>query len=61
MLHNASDPAGVMKVHAPFDRSVIAEVETVNVKHVDQAISIAHELYRDKASWIPLHKRIEIL
>ena len=61
MLHNASDPAGVIQVHAPFDRSVVAEVETANAEHVDQAMSIAHELYRDKTSWIPLHKRIEIL
>ena len=61
MFHNASDPAGVIKVRAPFDRSVFAEVETANAKHVDQAMSIAHELYRDKTSWIPLHKRIEIL
>ena len=61
MLHNASAAAGVMEVHAPFDRSVIAEVETANEKHIHQAMNTAYSLYRDKNCWMPLHKRIEIL
>ncbi len=61
MLHKASIAAGVIEVHAPFDRSVIAEVETASADHIDQAMIIAYSLYRDKSRWIPLHKRIEIL
>jgi acyl-CoA reductase-like NAD-dependent aldehyde dehydrogenase len=62
MLHKVSTPAaGVIKVHAPFDQSVIAEVETVNSDHIEQAMSTAYSLYRDKDSWLPLHRRIEVL
>ncbi|MBT8123617.1 MAG: aldehyde dehydrogenase family protein [Gammaproteobacteria bacterium] len=61
MLHKASSPAGVIEVLAPFDRSIIAEVETANADHIDQAMNVAYSLYRDKDSWLPLYKRIEIL
>ncbi|MFK7815555.1 MAG: aldehyde dehydrogenase family protein [Gammaproteobacteria bacterium] len=62
MLHTASkNAAGVLEVHAPFDRSIIAEVETVNAEHIEQALNVAYSLYRDKDSWLPLHKRIEVL
>ena len=61
MLHKASSPAGVIEVYAPFNRSIIAEVETANAEHIDQAMNVAYSLYRDKDSWLPLHKRIEIL
>ncbi|NNC68702.1 MAG: aldehyde dehydrogenase family protein, partial [Gammaproteobacteria bacterium] len=61
MLHKASSPAGVIEVLAPFDRSIIAEVETANADHIDQAMNVAYSLYRDKDSWLPLYKRIELL
>ena len=61
MVHDPSAAAGVIEVHAPFDRSVIAEIETANAEHIQQAMSVAYSLYRDKNCWIPLHKRIEIL
>ncbi len=62
MLHkNSKSAAGVLEVYAPFDQSIIAEVETVNADHVEQAMSVAYSLYRDKDCWLPLHKRIEIL
>jgi len=61
MLHKKSVAAGTIEVHAPFDRSVIAEVETVHAEHIEQAMSTAYAVYRDKASWLPLHKRIAIL
>ena len=61
MLHNASGSAGLIKVLAPFDQAQIAEVETANAKHIDQALDVAYSLYRNKDSWMPLHKRIEIL
>ena len=61
MLHKASSPAGVIEVLAPYDRSIIAEVETAHADHIDQAMNVAYSLYRDKDSWLPLYKRIEIL
>ena len=61
MLHNALSAAGVLEVVAPYDHSVIAEVETANADHVDQSLTTAYTLYRDRDAWLPLHKRIEIL
>ncbi len=61
MLHQSSPRAGLLKVYAPYDRSVIAEVETANIEHVNQALYTAYSLYRDKSTWLPLHQRIEIL
>lgn len=61
MLHNASPASGSLEVFAPFDRSAIAEVENANSQHVDKALDIAYSLYRDRNSWLPLHKRIDIL
>ena len=61
MLHNASPAAGTLDVVAPFDRSAIANVETANATHVEKALETAYSLYRDHSSWLPLHRRIEIL
>jgi acyl-CoA reductase-like NAD-dependent aldehyde dehydrogenase len=67
MLHKAVDsagliePAGLIEVVAPFDQSVIAEVETANAEHIEHALEVAYSLYRNKDSWLPMHKRIEIL
>lgn len=61
MLHNSAPAAGKIDVVAPFDGSIIAKVETASEKHVEQALETAYSLYRNKDSWLPLHKRIEIL
>jgi len=61
MLQNSDAPAGKLEVVAPFDGMVIAEVETANEAHIEQALTIAYELYRNKDTWLPLHQRIEIL
>ena len=61
MLHKANTAAGILEVYAPYDRSMIAEVETARAEQIDQALSVAYGLYRDKDSWLPLYKRIEIL
>lgn len=61
MLHQAAPAAGTIEVLAPFDRSVVAEVETANEEHVEQALATAYALYRNRESWLRLHQRIEIL
>ncbi len=61
MLHEALPPAGLLEVVAPYDRSVIAGVQTANADHVDQALNVAYSLYRNKDTWLAVHKRIEIL
>ena len=61
MLHKAHMATGILEVYAPYDRSIIAEIETASTEQIDQALSVAYGLYRNKDSWLPLHKRIEIL
>ncbi|MGI9264908.1 MAG: aldehyde dehydrogenase family protein [Gammaproteobacteria bacterium] len=61
MIAGPTKPAGSLQVTAPYDGSTIAEVATGNEQHVDAALAVAHDLYRNRGSWIPLHERIGIL
>lgn len=54
-------PAGRLQVFAPFDGTLIAEVETVDAAGVEQALATAYRLFRDRGGWLPLPRRIEIL
>ena len=54
----SSRPASV---DAPFDGSIIAEVETGDEGVAELALATAYSLYRDRDSWIPLPRRVEIL
>ncbi|WP_425403219.1 aldehyde dehydrogenase family protein [Hwanghaeella sp.] len=48
-------------VTAPFDGAFIQNVPAADANTVEKALSTAYGLYRDRKSWIPKHKRIEIL
>ena len=61
MVAERSDPAGLLRVTAPFDQQLIAEVETCDGSHIDDALRTAHALFRDRDAWIALHERIGIL
>ena len=61
MIAGDSAPAGMLEVVAPFDRSLIATVETSGPEAVDQALDTAHRLFRDRSKWLPASRRIEIL
>ena len=61
MIAGGSAPSGVLEVVAPFDRSLIASVETSGSEAVDQALTTADRLFRDRSSWLPASRRIEIL
>jgi acyl-CoA reductase-like NAD-dependent aldehyde dehydrogenase len=52
---------GFIEVKAPFDQAPIGQIETANTKTVETALSTAHELYANRAGWLPLAERIEIL
>ena len=51
----------VLEVTAPFDGAVIAKVPRMEAAGVEAALRSAHSLYRDRNSWIPKARRIEIL
>jgi acyl-CoA reductase-like NAD-dependent aldehyde dehydrogenase len=45
----------------PFNRQPIASVATADAATIEQALSIASSLYRDREQWLPLARRITIL
>lgn len=52
---------GTLEVQAPFDRSTIATVDVAGASAVEQALSTAYALYRDRDTWLPAPQRISIL
>ncbi len=53
--------AGRLEVHAPYDLSPIASVDTVDAQGVEQALQTAHALFQDREAWLSQSRRIEIL
>ena len=48
MIPGAPEKAGIETVEAPYDGSVIADVETGGARHVEVALATAYGLYRDQ-------------
>ncbi len=48
-------------VSAPYDSAIISEVESADEKMIELALKTAHECYKNKARWIPMPERINIL
>ena len=48
-------------VTAPFDDCEISSVPNATKQDVERAMTIGHALYRNRDSWLPKPKRIEIL
>ncbi len=61
MIPGAQPEGKNVVVTAPFDGSVIAEVETGRGEAVNKALETAYGLYRNRNSWLSVPKRIEIL
>ncbi|MDE0947932.1 MAG: aldehyde dehydrogenase family protein [Sphingobium sp.] len=49
------------QVFAPYDRSVIASVDTANGEAVEAALTAAYRTFRSRDSWLSKPRRIEIL
>ena len=50
-----------LKVHSPYDRSLVGQIEQADGAAVDHALAIAHELHRNRDGWLSLMARIEVL
>jgi len=61
MIPGAGPAAGVSEVLAPFDGSCLAKLEAGDTAHVETALATAMRLFRDRAGWLPLHERVQIL
>ncbi len=53
--------AGELVVTSPYDGRELARVPTAGPDHVEDAMSVAHGLFRDRQAWLSIPERIEIL
>ena len=51
----------LIQVNRPYDGSLIKEIRLHNADDVEQALQVAHGLFRDQANWLPAWQRIAIL
>ena len=54
-------PTGELDVHSPFDGRVLDTLATGGEDHVEDAMSVAHALFRDKSRWLSIPERVAIL
>ncbi len=61
LLAKPGGAAGRTTVEAPWDRAPIAEVDTTGLDDVERALEVAWGLSRNRAGWLSVPRRIEIL
>lgn len=61
MVPGAGSNDGYLKVFAPFDNSLIAEVEVADNAVVEMALDTAYKLYKNRDAWLHPSRRIDIL
>ena len=61
MLQSTRPAAGRLAVVSPYDGRELAQVATADAEHVDDAMTAAYALFRDRTQWQSIPQRIEIL
>ncbi|KAA3653489.1 MAG: aldehyde dehydrogenase family protein, partial [Calditrichaeota bacterium] len=61
MVPGSDSNDGFLQVFAPYDNTLIAEVEAADNAVVEKALATAYKLYKNRDGWLPPSKRIEIL
>lgn len=61
MIVGETITAGQREIFAPWDWTPIATIATSGPDGVEQALSTAHALFRDRNAWLPADERIAIL
>lgn len=61
MIESARPPAGALVVASPFDGRELDRVATAGPEHVDDAMTVAYSLFRNRGSWLSIPERVEIL
>ena len=61
LVPGATPGANSLSVLAPYDRQLIARVETCGAEAIETALSTAYCLFRDRDAWLPPARRIDIL
>jgi acyl-CoA reductase-like NAD-dependent aldehyde dehydrogenase len=50
-----------LKVFSPYDNKLIKEIPMVGGEEVEDALTTAYALFKDRSKWLPAYQRIEIL
>jgi acyl-CoA reductase-like NAD-dependent aldehyde dehydrogenase len=50
-----------LKVFSPYDNKLIKEIPMVGAEEVEEALTTAYELFKDRSKWLPAYQRVEIL
>ena len=61
MLESSRPATGTLSVTSPFDGRELDQIAMAGPDHVDDAMSTAHALFRDKDRWPSIPERVEIL
>ncbi len=61
MLESSRPATGTLSVKSPFDGRELDQIATSGPDHVDDAMSAAHALFRDRNCWPSIPERVEIL
>ncbi len=61
MIAGEVQASGELQVCAPFDRTPIASLDTVDADGVELALQIARDLFEDRDAWLSPSQRIDIL
>ena len=61
MLESNRAPAGELVVASPFDGRELDRIPTSGSDHVEDALSAAYALFRDRGAWLSIPERVEIL
>ena len=61
MLETSRGATGSLAVTSPYDGRELAQLPTGGPEHVRDALSAAYALFRDKSTWLPVPRRLEIL
>lgn len=61
MLETSCAAAGILTVTSPFDGRELEQVPTAGADHIEDALAVAHSLFRDRSCWLTVPERLEIL
>ncbi len=61
MLESSRAAAGTLTVVSPFDGRELSSVQTANTDHIEDALSAAYALFRDRQGWLSIPERVAAL
>ncbi|MDQ7016668.1 MAG: aldehyde dehydrogenase family protein [Gammaproteobacteria bacterium] len=56
-----AEATGSLRVFAPFDQKILAEVEQVGLAGIEQALTAAEDLFQRRSAWLSIPTRVQIL